>query len=83
MSNARETAFCLQFHEHHSYFRKDFQMLLVVKICHNNTVKQLNFKNTRKRPLQPTYVGSLAKQMFMTAIHIFAILDFIKTNTVV
>ena len=32
MSDARETAICsLQFHGHHSYFRKDFQIVLSVK----------------------------------------------------
>ena len=31
MNDAREK---LQFHEHHSYFRKDFQMLLTLKECH-------------------------------------------------
>ena len=33
MSDARETAIStkLQFHGHHSYFRKDFQMLLTLK----------------------------------------------------
>ena len=30
MSDDRETA-NLQFHEHHSYFKKDFQMLVAVK----------------------------------------------------
>ena len=57
----------LQFPGHHSYFRKDFQMLLAVNegeiyrhsvhlVTHsNNKTKKINFKNLR--PTKPIYVA--------------------------
>ena len=88
MSDARETANCiiavigityisekieLQFHRHHSYFRKDFQMLLAIKEGiiyppHHTLgqIKQQQNKNLsliskiRKNwPLNPSYVVPL------------------------